>query len=157
MNGETVKDARDLSKRIGMMKPAPRGPHRGARRQADERGPQAGAASSDQQIASASEKDSVGTDVPRLGLQLAPAKSVQGAGNEGVVVTEVDPKGAAAQRGIRSGDVILDVGGKAVSTPQDVREGLAAAKAENRKAVLMRVKGEQGVRFVAITISDKAG
>ncbi len=52
--------------------------------------------------------------------------------------------------------MILDVGGKAVSSPADVRDGLAAAKTENRKAVLMRVKGEQGVRFVAIAIDPKA-
>src|ERR1700729_948886 len=38
-----------------------------------------------------------GTDVPKLGLTLAPANSVAGAGKEGVVVTEVDPKSAAAE------------------------------------------------------------
>ncbi|OYZ94658.1 MAG: serine peptidase, partial [Xanthobacter sp. 17-67-6] len=158
VNGEAVKDARDLSRRIGMMKPGSTVAltviRDGKTMPFDLKLEQL---PSDQQVASAGEKDQAGTDVPRLGLQLAPAKSVQGAGSEGVVVTEVDPKGAAAERGIRSGDVILDVGGKAVSTPKDVRDGLAAAKAENRKAVLMRVKGEQGVRFVAITITDKAG
>ena len=158
VNGDAVKDARDLSRRIGMMKPGSTVAltviRDGKTMPFDLKLEQL---PSDQQVASAVEKDPAGTDVPRLGLQLAPAKSVQGAGSEGVVVTEVDPKGAAAERGIRSGDVILDVGGKAVSTPKDVRDGLAAAKAENRKAVLMRVKGEQGVRFVAITITDKAG
>lgn len=158
VNGDTVKDARDLSRRIGMMKPgstvALTVVRDGKPMNFDLKLEQL---PTDQQVANASDKDGAGTNVPRLGLQLAPAKSVQGAGNEGVVVTEVDPDGAAAQRGIRNGDIILDVGGKAVSSPQDVRDGLAAAKAENRKAVLMRVKGEQGVRFVAITLADKAG
>ncbi len=160
LNGETVKDARDLSRRIGMMKPGSSVAlvviRDGKPMNVDVKLEQL---PTDQQ-ASLEDKaggQKPGTDVPRLGLQLAPAKSVQGAGSEGVVVTEVDPNGAAAQRGIRSGDVILDVGGKAVSNANDVRDGLAAAKAENRKAVLMRIKGEQGVRFVAVSLADKAG
>ena len=53
---------------------------------------------------------------PRLGMTLAPAGTV-GAGNQGVAVTAVDPNGPAAERGMQSGDVILDVAGKAVSNP----------------------------------------
>ncbi|MEP9379756.1 DegQ family serine endoprotease [Aquabacter sp. CN5-332] len=160
LNGDTVKDARDLSRRIGMMKPGSSVAlvvvRDGKTMNVDVKLEQL----PNEKQASLEDKDGAekpGTNVPRLGLQLAPAKSVQGAGSEGVVVTEVDPNGAAAQRGIRSGDVILDVGGKAVSSANDVRDGLAAAKAENRKAVLMRVKGEQGVRFVAVSLADKAG
>ncbi|WP_127090108.1 Do family serine endopeptidase [Aquabacter cavernae] len=158
VNGETVKDARDLSRRIGMMKPGSTVAltviRDGKTSNMDVKLEQL---PSEQKQASVQEKDSASTSVPRLGLQLAPAKSVQGAGEEGVVVVEVEPNGPAAQRGIRSGDVILDVGGKVVTSPKDVSDGLAAAKAENRKAVLMRVKGEQGVRFVAVTLTDKAG
>ena len=103
------------------------------------------------------EDDSAGNkDMPRLGLQLAPSKSVQGAGGEGVVVTGVEPNGPAAQRGLKTGDVILKVGDKTVATPKDVRDGLAAAKAENRKAVLIQVKSGEGVRFVAISLEGKA-
>ena len=52
--------------------------------------------------------------MPKLGLTVAPANSVAGAGKEGVVVTEVDPKSAAAERGFKEGDVILEVAGKSV-------------------------------------------
>src|SRR5262249_59157876 len=45
------------------------------------------------------------TDMSGLGLSLAPST---GAGREGVVVTEVDPAGAAADRGLKSGHVILE-------------------------------------------------
>ena len=95
--------------------------------------------------------------MPRLGLSLAPAKGVAGAGDQGVVVTEVDPDGPAAERGLKAGDVILDVAGKPVMSPNDVREGIAAARKDNRKAVLMRVKSEQGTRFVAISLGDSRG
>ncbi len=88
-----------------------------------------------------------------LGLTLAPASSVQGAGKEGVVVADVDPDGIAAQKGLQVGDVILEAGGKPVSKPSDVAAALAEAKKENRKAVLLRVKSGEDTRFVAISVN----
>ncbi|WOJ89244.1 Do family serine endopeptidase [Methylocapsa polymorpha] len=85
-----------------------------------------------------------------LGLKLAPASSVQGAGSEGVVVADIDPDGAAAQKGLRVGDVILEAGGHAVNRPAEVKSILAEAKKDGRKAVLLRVKNGEGTRFVAI-------
>jgi serine protease Do len=85
-----------------------------------------------------------------LGLTLAPAESVPGAGREGVVVSDVDPDGIAAQKGLRVGDVILEAGGKTVAKPSEISTILAEAKKDGRKAVLLRVKGPQGTRFVAI-------
>ncbi|MCS0501112.1 Do family serine endopeptidase [Ancylobacter mangrovi] len=111
------------------------------------------------QVASANNPDTEsGThEVPRLGLSLAPAKGVAGAGDQGVVITQVDPDGPAAEKGLREGDVILDVAGKPVMSPNDVRDGLAAAAKENRKAVLMRVKSDRGTRFVAISLDKSNG
>ena len=67
-------------------------------------------------------------------------------------VADVDPDSAAADRGIQAGDVILDAGGKSVSRPEDVAQAFAAAKADGRKAVLLRVKSEDNVRFVALPV-----
>jgi serine protease Do len=94
-----------------------------------------------------------GTSVPKLGLTIAPAKSVAGAGKEGVVVTDVDPKSAAAERGFKEGDVILEVAGKTVSSAGDVREALNAAKSDNKNVVLMRVKSGGQSRFVAVPLA----
>jgi serine protease Do len=94
-----------------------------------------------------------GTDVPKLGLTVAPATSVAGAGKEGVVVTEVDPKSAAAERGFKEGDVILEVGGKSVSNPGDVREAINAAHNDSKNSVLMRVKSGGQSRFVAVPLA----
>ena len=49
--------------------------------------------------------------MPKLGLSLAPAGEIAGSGSEGVVVTEIDPDGLASEHGLKSGDVILEVGG----------------------------------------------
>ena len=87
-----------------------------------------------------------------MGLSLAPAATVQGTGENGVVVTDIDPNGAASHKGLRDGDVILEVAGKVVATPSEVKRGIDAAKTEGRKAVLMRVKSADGTRFVAMPV-----
>ena len=94
-----------------------------------------------------------GTDVPKLGMTVAPANSVAGAGKEGVVVTEVDPKSAAAERGFKEGDVILEVAGKTVTNAGEVREAINAARADNKNSVLMRIKSGGSSRFVAVPLA----
>jgi membrane-associated protease RseP (regulator of RpoE activity) len=79
----------------------------------------------------------------------APATAV-GAGNQGVAVTAVDPSGPAADHGMQSGDVILDVGGKAVSSPADVSKEIADLDKAGKHTVLMRVKSNNGIKFVAM-------
>jgi serine protease Do len=85
---------------------------------------------------------------PRLGLSLAPG----GRDEPGVVVAEVDPAGPAADYGFKAGDVILEVGGKVVSTPGELRKALGNARAAGKHSVLMRVKSEQGTRYVAVAL-----
>ena len=63
-----------------------------------------------------------------------------GANKDGVVVTNVDTASDAAQKGIKSGDVILEIGGLAVKNPEDLANGVKEATKLGRKAVLMRVK-----------------
>ena len=68
----------------------------------------------------------------------------------GVVVTSVDPNGPAAEQGVRVGDRIVEVAQEPVSTPSQLAAKIKAAKAAGRKAVLLLVEGEGGMRFVAI-------
>ena len=71
--------------------------------------------------------------VPKLGFTLAPGSKVAGADGKGVVVTGVDPNGVAADHGFQRGDVILDVGGKAVSNPSR-RAQAGRRRAQGRQA-----------------------
>jgi hypothetical protein len=103
--------------------------------------------------AGAEDRESVGSSAPRLGLMLAPAGKVAGAGGEGGVVTAVDPDGRAADHGVKTGDVIVDIGRKAVSTPAEVRKALADARADAKRTVLMRVNSGEATWFVAIPIA----
>jgi serine protease Do len=100
------------------------------------------------------EHETSGSNIPKLGLSLAPASKVAGSGDEGVVVTSVDPGGPAADRGFKTGDVILDVGGKTVSTPGDVTKAVGEARDSGKHTILMRVKSSEGTRFVAIPLGN---
>ena len=109
----------------------------------------------DQQRAKADTGNSEPTSgVPHLGLSVAPASEVSGAGAQGVVVTAVDPDGPAAEQGFKTGTVILDVGGKSVANVGDVRKALVDAKAQGKHQVLLRVKQGDGMRFVALPLGD---
>ncbi|CCE10278.1 putative serine protease do-like precursor [Bradyrhizobium sp. STM 3843] len=158
VNGESVKDARELARTIGGLAPGTAVKlnvlHKGQEKAIDltlGKLPDTIEAKAD--TGNDNSGPTRGTDVPKLGLTVAPANSVAGAGKEGVVVTEVDPKSAAAERGFKEGDVILEVAGKNVSSAGDVRDALAAAKNDNKNSVLMRVKSGGQSRFVAVPIA----
>jgi serine protease Do len=88
-----------------------------------------------------------------LGLTLAPASAAAGAGDHGVVVTNIDPDGRAAESGLQTGDIILGVGSRAVNTPADVSKIVDEARAQSKHAVLMRIKRGDATSFVAVPIA----
>jgi len=158
VNGEPVKDARELARTIGGIPPGSAVKlnvlHKGTDKVVNL---MLGTLPNTVEAKADTDNDnkgpSRGTDVPKLGLTVAPANSVAGAGKEGVVVTEVDPKSAAAERGFKEGDVILEVAGKTVASPGDVRDAINAAKDDNKNVVLMRVKSGGQSRFVAVPLA----
>jgi serine protease Do len=152
VNGETVTDSRNLARRISAMAPGTSvklGIIRGGRE--DTLTLTLGELPRDRQARTDTEEriSPRGVEVPKLGLSLAPARG----GGEGVVVTQVDPNGTASDQ-FQTGDVILDVNGKAVSSPADVRKAVSDAQSDGKRSVLMRVKSNQGTRFVAVTIGN---
>jgi serine protease Do len=87
-----------------------------------------------------------------LGLTLAPANAVEGAGDHGVVITNVRPDSHAAESGLQSGDIILEVGRHAVDTPADFSKIIGDAHAQSKHVILMRVKRGDAISFVAVPI-----
>ncbi|MCC6982761.1 MAG: Do family serine endopeptidase [Bauldia sp.] len=84
--------------------------------------------------------------IDEFGLGLAPAPN-----GEGVRIASVADGGEAALSGLEPGDVILAVGGTAVSTPDEVTAAIAAAKEQGLGAVLLRVQSGQNTGFVALS------
>ena len=89
--------------------------------------------------------DNGGSALAKLGLTLRSAH-----GQDGVVVSEVDPDGAAADKGLKQGDVILEVAGKSVNRPADVVAAIDSAKSGGKKSVLVRVKSNDGERYLTL-------
>jgi serine protease Do len=137
VNGNPVKDARDLAMREGAEKSISLTLGEMPKERADAM-PQLAA---------------TGTEVPKLGLMLAAAEHVAGGGSEGVVVVDIDPRGLASEHGFKAGDIILDVGGKKVVGPVDVRNAIKDAHMNGKRAVLMQLKSDEGTRFVGVTIA----
>jgi serine protease Do len=150
LDGKAVKDASDLTMRIGSFKPNDK-VELTYLRNGDEKTAQITLADQkSEKLAKADSSTSQKEQGAQLGIQIAPAKEVDGAGDKGVAIVGVDPNGTAAEQGLAAGNVILDVGGKPVSTPDDVKSELASAKSQGKKAVMMRIQTADGARFVAV-------
>jgi len=149
VDGQSVADPRELARRIADI-----GPKKSAeltiwRNGAEQKVSVTLGAMPADKTASAdapSADEDGGSPLAKLGLTLERPRG----GGEGVAVAEVDPDGVAADHGLQAGDVILDAGGKPVTRPAEVADAFAAAKADGRKSVLLRVKSGETVRFVAL-------
>lgn len=73
-----------------------------------------------------------------------------GADVKGVLVVEVEPGSPAAERGVRAGDVIVEVQQEPVSTPAEVQERVNRVRQSGRQNVLLLIDGQQGLRFVPV-------
>ncbi len=72
---------------------------------------------------------------------------------KGVVVTDVTPDGTAAARGLKPGDVIVEVQQEPVTTPDDVQERMVKYRKLNRKTVLMLIQSGEGLRWVPLPLA----
>ena len=146
IDGKDVTDSRDLSRKVAGIKPGDAVPltivRDGKTMDLDVK---IGTMPDDKKMAATDTKeDSADKSVSlaNLGLRVAPAQD-----GPGVTVTEVEPGSAAAERGLKAGDTILEVAGTEVNAPSEVR---AALKDSDKKKVLMLVKTEDGQRFIAL-------
>lgn len=72
---------------------------------------------------------------------------------DGVVISSVSPDGPAAEKGLKAGDQILEIGGEKVTSGEEVEQRIAAMKAKGRKAVLILVRSGDSQRFVAVELN----
>ena len=154
VNGEPVKDARDLAKRIGAMRPGTKADitiWRGGK--AETLQLTVGTLPPEQKQASAEDnsnqqndsQDKAQTSLDSLGITVGPSDD-----GKGVAVISVDPDSAAADAGIKQGDKIAAVNNKDVSSAGDISNELKDAKKEGRSKALFQVETDTGSRFVAL-------
>jgi serine protease Do len=158
VDGQSIKDARELARIIGGFAPGSTAKldvlHKGKSKVVSltlGQLPSAQEAKADIDVGG---KEAQGADIPQLGMTVAPDGKVDGAGKEGVVVTKVEPKSAAADRGLKKGDVLWEVAGKSVSNPGDVRAALEAARTDKKRTVLMRIRTGDASHYVAVPLAN---
>jgi serine protease Do len=94
-----------------------------------------------------------------IGLVLAPltdelrAKHNIAGNVHGLIVLEIDAASPAAERGIKVGDVVVEVAQEAVGSLEDFARGVDKVRKAGRKAVLLRLEDGKGdLRFVAVPV-----
>jgi len=148
VDGKEIADSRDLSRKVADLKPGQSVPLTVVRDgKTTEIEVKIGTMPDEPKMAATEpgEKKEQGLSLSDFGLKVAPAQD-----GAGVAVTEVEPGSPAAERGLKAGDVILEVAGAEVHQPSDVRDAL---KANTKKRVLMLVKSGDGQRFLALPTS----
>jgi serine protease Do len=107
---------------------------------------------------------SASVDITGMGMKVAQitdalrSKFNIGSDQKGVVVTDVTSSGAAGQRGVKAGDVIVEVQQETVNAPGDVQDRVERFRKQGRKTVLMLIQSSDGLRWVPLPLaSDQKG
>jgi serine protease Do len=75
------------------------------------------------------------------------------AGVTGVVVTQIAADGAAAEAGLKAGDVVVQVQQEPVAAPEDIDRLIALARQHARRyAVVLVQRSAEGLRWVAMSL-----
>jgi serine protease Do len=163
LDGHQIDDSRDLTQRVGASAVGSNARvevlRNGARRtltlHLQER-------PSEQQLASAEQTPNATPPSPgvvqgALGLTVRPltqqdrARYNLDADETGLVITAVSPTSGLAEKGVSPGDVILQAGGHAVRTAQELSAAADAARRAGRP-LLLQIDGRGGRRFVAAEV-----
>jgi serine protease Do len=90
-----------------------------------------------------------------VGVLDAPArgKFKIGAGVQGVVVTAVESGSPAGEKNLRSGDVIVEVGGQAVKAPDDIAKRVDADARAGKKSVLLLVNRDGDLQYLGLRLN----
>ncbi|SEF01659.1 serine protease Do [Rhizobiales bacterium GAS188] len=149
VNGQNIADARELSRSVAGLKPGDKASLSVWRDGETKTIEVTVAKLPGEKLASASSSEEGKSAGPKLGLSLAPAGAA-GKGGNGVAIAGIDPDSPAAEKGLRTGDVIIGAAGKSVSTPEDVRKAVADAKREGHKTVLLQIERDGASHYVAV-------
>ncbi|HCL66172.1 MAG TPA: serine peptidase [Rhizobium sp.] len=156
VNGEPIKDPRDLAKRIAAFAPGTKVDVAIWREgKATSLEVELGQLPSDQQ-ASAGDNNAPGDTAPstdqalaNMGISVAPAED-----GKGLTIVDVDPDSDAADKGLTAGEKITSVNNQVVSSAADVMKVIEQAKKDGRTKALFQIESDKGSRFVALPISQ---
>lgn len=73
---------------------------------------------------------------------------------QGVVITDVDETGSAAEKGLRPGDIIVEVDQEEVRSPDQIVERVKKAKTDGYRVVTLLVLREGDFQWIAVRLQD---
>ena len=100
-------------------------------------------------------------DFSAFGMKLSPltdalrSKFKIDAQQKGIVITDVSHDGIAADRGLKPGDVVVEVQQQPVATPADMQKRLDDVRGKGPKTVLLLVQSQDGLRWVPLPLTKK--
>jgi serine protease Do len=152
VNGKTVKDPKELSETIARIEPKQRVTVTVLRdgRERDIDVTLGNLKDLDTQMQANADRDNDRGDVQPGSLDGLGLTVEENPDGEGVVVRGVADESPASQTGLQPGDIITAIGGESVQSVSDVEDGISAAQKQGRDAVLLKVQGENGTRFVGV-------
>jgi serine protease Do len=74
---------------------------------------------------------------------------------QGLAVTDIKHGSESAKRGMRPGDIIVDVNGEPVKTADDLKKGFETAHKSGRKFALVKVARDKDASFVTLPTSEE--
>ena len=154
VDGKQVEDSRDFARQIAALPPNTNVvltvTRDGSERTIDLRLGQL----KDEAVRNASvESDSSDATSGKLGIEVAPASKIVGAGETGLAVVDVDPNGQAAEFGLRQGDIILKSAGKTINSASELKASIAAVKAAGKNDVLVLIKRDATQLFISLPVA----
>ena len=120
-------------------------------------------ASKDGKSSDGKTSDAKPVDVPVLGLKVAPitddlrSKYQLSDTQKGLVIVEVSPKSSASEKGLKPGDVIVEVQQEEVTNPSMLTDRVERYRKAGRKAVLVLVQTGDGVRYIPLSLTAPKG
>ena len=85
-----------------------------------------------------------------VGLTLVPNAD----GSGGLLIQDVQPDSAAAEKGLAVGDAILEVNNTAVNSLEEFEAALDAVKADGRSTALVKASRDGNDRFIGLPLSE---
>ncbi|WP_147179188.1 MULTISPECIES: Do family serine endopeptidase [Alphaproteobacteria] len=157
VNGETVKDPRDLAKRIAAFAPGTKvdvsiwreGKATSVKVELGQLPSEKDLAGTDGQNGGDTQTPATEQALANMGLSVTPAED-----GKGLTIVDVDPDSDAADKGVKPGEKITSVNNQAISTADDVLKVLEQAKKDGRTKALFQIESDSGSRFVALPIAQ---
>ncbi len=145
VDGNVIADAKDLANRIAELSSKASAEVKFRRGEGEQTVKVEFAKAPDNQANAQTNTAPAGEKSQRLGLMLSEV-----AVDEGVLIADVDPQSDAASKGLKSGDLILQVDGAPAASAEDLAKSVNAIREKGRQAVLLLVKSGDQTRTVAV-------